>query len=119
MADAARFFGCGMAGVRSERLCVAHLDAEGSLLGVSLGYSRARDEVAVPLRRIAADALRLGTRAMVIAHNHPSGDPTPSAADCRVTARLAEVAGALDIALHDHLVFAGGDCRSFRALGLL
>lgn len=56
---------------------------------------------------------------MRLVHNHPSGDPTPSAADCRVTARLAEVAGALDIALHDHLVFAGGDCRSFRALGLL
>ena len=108
-----------MVGLASERLCVAHLDGEGALLGVSLYYARSTDRMAVPLRRIASDALRLDTKAMVIAHNHPSGDPTPSAADRRATAQLAEVTDALGIALYDHLVFASGDCRSFRALGLL
>ena len=54
-----------------------------------------------------------------IAHNHPSGDPSPSRADIEATRRLAEAAAALGIRLHDHLIFAGGDCRSFRALGLL
>jgi len=71
------------------------------------------------MRRIAADALRLGAHVIVVAHNHPSGDPTPSAEDCRATARLAEVAETLGIALCDHLVFAQGNWRSFRALGLL
>lgn len=119
LADAMRFFVSGMNGLSSERLCVAHLGADGALLGVSLGYSRASDRVGVPLRRIAGDALRLGAHAMVLAHNHPSGDPTPSAADRRATTRLAEVADALGIGVHDHLVFANRDCRSFRALGLL
>lgn len=119
MAAAARFFECGMGNLRSERICVAHLDADFGVIGVSLGYSRSTDHVDVPVRRIAADALRLGTHAMLIAHNHPSGDATPSAADRRVTARLADVAGALGIGLHDHLVFARGQCSSFRALGLL
>lgn len=117
--DARRFFASGMAGLASERLCVAHLGADGALLGVSLGYARRADRITVPLRRIASDALRLNTHAMVIAHNHPSGDPTPSAADRRATARIADIADALGIALHDHLVFASRDCRSFRALGLL
>ena len=54
-----------------------------------------------------------------MAHNHPSGDPRPSRADIQATRRLAETADALDIRLHDHLIFAGTDCRSFRELGLL
>lgn len=114
-----RFFASGITGLSSERLCVAHLDRDGALLGVSLGYAKDADRIAVPLRRIAGDALRLNTHAMVVAHNHPSGDPTPSAADRLATARLAQVADALGIALYDHLVFASRDCRSFRALGLL
>lgn len=117
--DALRFFSSGMNGLSSERLCVAHLDTDGALLGVSLSYSRSANRIAVPMRRIAADALRLGAHAIVVAHNHPSGDPTPSAEDCRATARLAQVADALGIALRDHLVFAKGNWRSFRALGLL
>jgi DNA repair protein RadC len=55
----------------------------------------------------------------VLAHNHPSGDSTPSEADCRATRRLASAAEALDCAILDHLVFGGKECSSLRALGLL
>ena len=71
------------------------------------------------MRAIFAAALGHDAAGMVIAHNHPSGDPRPSRADRDATRRLAETAPALGISLHDHLIFAGGGCRSFRELGLL
>ena len=74
---------------------------------------------AFPLRSIIADAAAHGSAGLVLAHNHPSGDPTPSAEDCRATRRLASAAEALDCAIIDHLVFAGTECTSFRSAGLL
>jgi len=76
--------------------------------------------VALPVRAIIADAARLGSAGIVLAHNYPSGDPTPSAADCRATRTLARTGETIDMAVVDHLVFApGGQCRSFRRMGLL
>ncbi|MGI8931891.1 MAG: JAB domain-containing protein, partial [Sphingomicrobium sp.] len=72
-----------------------------------------------PLRSIIADAALHGSAGIVLAHNHPSGDPTPSDGDCRSTRRLACAAEALDCMIVDHLVFGGKDCTSFRQLGLL
>ena len=72
-----------------------------------------------PVRQIIADAAQHGSAGIVLAHNHPSGDPRPSDSDCRVTRRLAAAAEALDCAVLDHLVFAGEDCTSFRRMGLL
>ena len=73
----------------------------------------------MPIREIIVDAAHHGSAGIVLAHNHPSGDPTPSNSDCRATRRLAAAAEALDCAIVDHLVFAGTDCTSFRQLGLL
>jgi DNA repair protein RadC len=72
-----------------------------------------------PLRQIIADAAVHGSAGIVLAHNHPSGDPTPSDSDRRATRRLAAAAEALDCAVLDHLVFGGGECASFRKLGYL
>ena len=72
------------------------------------------------MRSIIADAARLGSAGVVLAHNHPSGDATPSASDCRATRKLAVAGEAMDLAVVDHLVFAAdGECRSFRRMGLL
>ena len=60
-----------------------------------------------PLRQIIVDAAEHGSAGIVLAHNHPSGDATPSDSDCRATRRLATAAEALDCAVLDHLVFAG------------
>jgi DNA repair protein RadC len=65
------------------------------------------------------DAAKHNTTSIMLAHNHPSGDPTPSGSDCRVTRRLAIAAEALGIKIADHIVFARGLHRSFRELGLL
>ena len=68
---------------------------------------------------IIADAAVHGSAGIVLAHNHPSGDPRPSDSDCRATRRLAVAAEALDCAVLDHLVFAGTECTSLRQLGYL
>lgn len=61
----------------------------------------------------------LDCEGMIVAHNHPSGDPRPSDADMRFTRKLSNVSEAIEVAFLDHLVFAGGDMFSFRQAGLL
>jgi DNA repair protein RadC len=101
-----------------ERLWVAHLDHDSNCLKLSR-HDGDTFGTEFPLRSIIADAALHGSAGIVLAHNHPSGDPTPSAADRRATIRLACAAEALDCALVDHLVFGGTACTSFRQLGLL
>ena len=107
------------AGVRDEKLAVLHLDGGRSVLAIDDFDAAGPDLVALSLRDIFRRALALDATGLVIAHNHPSGDPKPSQADIQATRRLAAAAEALGIRLHDHLIFAGGECASFRALGLL
>ncbi len=103
---------------RRERLWVAHLDDQANCLHLTY-HEGDEGGTDFPIRSIIADAALRGTRAIVLAHNHPSGDPTPSAADKRATSRLACAAEALDCTVVDHLVFGGEHCTSFRELGLL
>ena len=106
-------------GLRSERLAVLHLASDRRLLGMVEGVVEAAEGVTLPIRAIVADALRFGSAGLVLAHNHPSGDDAPSAADVATTRRLAMVLGELDLVLHDHLIFGRSGVSSFRALGLL
>jgi DNA repair protein RadC len=101
-----------------ENLWVAHLDDDARCLHVSRhrGDGSGAD---FPLREIIADAARHGSAGIVLAHNHPSGNPTPSHSDIRATRRLATATEALDCTLLDHLVFAGRECTSLRRLGYL
>ena len=103
---------------RQESLWIAHLDDEARCLHLSRhpGNSCGAD---LPLREIIVEAARHGTAAILVAHNHPSGDPRPSDSDLRATRRLATAAEALDCRLLDHLVFAGERCASLRRLGYL
>ncbi len=117
--DAAELLGPLLIGLEEEKLAVIHLDKDRRLLGLVEGQLEARAEVALPIRAIVADALRFGSAGIILAHNHPSGEAKPSRADIEATRRLAAVMAELDVALHDHLVFAAGEVRSFRALGLL
>ncbi len=117
--DAADLLEPVLSGLGGEKVAVLHLDADRRLLGRIEGKLGAEAEVSLPMRAIVADALRFGSAGIVIAHNHPSGDASPSHLDIRSTARLAAVLSELGILLHDHLIFAGGEVSSFRALGLL
>lgn len=101
-----------------ESLWVAHVDDQARCVHMSR-HQGDESGANFPMRQIIADAAAHGSAGIVLAHNHPSGDATPSVADCRVTRRLAAAAEALDCAILDHLVFAGEQCTSFRRMGLL
>jgi DNA repair protein RadC len=119
IADATDLFASELAKLCTEELRVAHLDDEGYIVGLSSITGGDADMIDLPVREIVSEALTLGARGMILAHNHPSGDPTPSRADLMATRRLAEAARSLEIRLLDHLIFAGGHFRSFRQMGLL
>lgn len=120
LAVAQRFFaGClADSDPTRESLWVAHLDEEARCVHLS---RHPGDETGAnfPLKQIIGDAATHSSAGIVLAHNHPSGDPRPSDSDCRATRRLASAAEALDCAIIDHLVFAGKHCSSFRKMGLL
>lgn len=101
-----------------EWLRLAHLDEDGMLIGMT---EQAGGDHVLPLRlrHIVGQAFAHGSRRLLVAHNHPSGDPMPSRADLEGTRQLAELLRPLEIALVDHLVFARGGVTSFRQLGLL
>ena len=101
-----------------ESLWVAHVDEQSRCLHLS---RHPGDETGAqfPLRHIIADAAEHGSAGLVLAHNHPSGDPRPSESDFRCTRRLAIAAEALDCTVLDHLVFAGTEYTSLRRIGLL
>ena len=78
-----------------------------------------RDHVAISIRTVAADALAFDAVGVVIAHNHPSGDATPSARDLAFTRTLAAGLRTVEVVLLDHLVIAGERMTSLRAMGLV
>lgn len=101
-----------------ETLLIVHLDDRGQSLHLSRHHGD-KQGTAFPLRTIILDAAKYDSSSIVLAHNHPSRDPTPSNSDCRVTRRLAIAADALGIEIADHIVFARNGHRSFRELRLL
>lgn len=101
-----------------ESLWVAHVDDEARCLHVSR-HQGDEGSADFPIREIILDAARHGSAGIVLAHNHPSGDPRPSDSDFRATRRLAAAAQALDCTVLDHLVFGGSECSSLRRLGYL
>jgi DNA repair protein RadC len=101
-----------------ENLWVAHVDGQAQCVHLSR-YSGDETGASFPLRSIIIDAAEHGSAGILLAHNHPSGDPRPSDSDCRATRRLASAVEALDCTVLDHLVFAGTECTSFRRMGLL
>lgn len=97
---------------------IGQFDPEWRLLGSRHVAGGAR-RLAIPVRTVVADALAFGSRAVVIAHGHPSGDPEPSAADIAYTRLLARTLAAIEVRLADHLVVGAKSVVSLRALGLL
>jgi DNA repair protein RadC len=77
------------------------------------------DEASVHVREIIARAIALGATALIIVHNHPSGDPSPSNQDIRITQDLVEAARHMKIAVHDHVIVGASGRTSMRAMGLI
>ena len=77
------------------------------------------DHTPVYPREVVKRALELSATAVILVHNHPSGDPTPSRADIDMTKSVIEIAKPLGIAVHDHIIVGKGGHASFRALELI
>jgi DNA repair protein RadC len=117
--DAAKVLAPFFASAREERVVALHLDAQRRLLALTLEQMGDAEEVTLPVPAILASTLRLGAKALIVAHNHPSGDARPSEADKEATRRLADAARPLGLRLLDHLIFGNGAVQSLAALELL
>lgn len=102
-----------------EEFRVLFLDRKNILIADEAQARGTVDHAPVYPREVVKRALELGASALILVHNHPSGDPTPSRSDIAMTREIAAAARALHIEVHDHLVIGRGNHASFKALGLL
>jgi DNA repair protein RadC len=108
-----------MGALEREELRVLLLDTKNVVTGQRTVYRGNLAGSSVRVGEVYRDAVRSCSAAIIVAHNHPSGDPAPSAEDLRITAELAEAGRLLDIEMLDHLVIGRGRWTSLRALGVV
>jgi DNA repair protein RadC len=101
-----------------EHLWVAHVDDGARCIHLSR-HDGDQGGAGLPVRQVIADAASHGSAGIIVAHNHTSGDAMPSASDRQITRRLALAGEAIDLTLLDHIVIAGRQSSSMRAMGLL
>lgn len=114
-----RFCRLHMAGERREQFHVLFLAKDLRLIDHSCMQTGTVDHVTVYPREVMARALEVGATSLILAHNHPSGNPRPSRGDIRMTRQLASAGGYLGIYILDHIVVADSGNFSFRQHGLL
>lgn len=108
-----------MAHETKEQFRLLFLDRRNRLITEEVMQRGTIDHTPVYPREIVQRALDLGAGALILAHNHPSGDPTPSKYDIETTRVVVAACKPLDITVHDHIIIAGSEVASFKALGLL
>jgi DNA repair protein RadC len=104
---------------KTERFNILFLDRKNVLIADETQQKGTVDHTPVYPREVAKRALQLDASAIIMVHNHPSGDPTPSRADIEMTKEVKTALKAVGIELHDHLVIGRKANASFRSLGLL
>jgi DNA repair protein RadC len=108
-----------MAHSRVEEVRILFLNAKNALLANEALWQGSVDEASVHVREVIARAIALGATALIIVHNHPSGDPTPSTQDIRLTRDLVEAGRHMKVTVHDHVIVGASDRTSMRAMGLI
>ncbi len=108
-----------MAHLPVERVRVLFLNSKNVLIANETMWEGSIDESAVYIREIMRRALDLHATAIIVVHNHPSGDPSPSQQDIRLTRDLAEAGRHLKVTLHDHIIVGASGHKSLRAEGLI
>jgi DNA repair protein RadC len=102
-----------------ERVRVLHMNSRNMLIRDELMGEGSIDEAAVYVREVIRRAIDLGSSAIILVHNHQSGDPAPSRADIDLTRQVAEAGKRLNITLHDHIIMGAEGHSSLRAMGLI
>ena len=108
-----------MAHKRVEEVRILFLNAKNMLLANEALWQGSVDEASVHVREVIARAIALGATALIIVHNHPSGDPTPSTQDIRLTRDLVEAGRHMKVNVHDHVIVGAQGRTSMRAMGLI
>jgi DNA repair protein RadC len=116
--DVANLLQIEMAALEQEQLRVVLLDTKHRILATRTVYQGSVNQAQVRVGEVYRDAVRQNATAIVAVHNHPSGDPTPSAADVSLTVEMVRAGEMLDIDLLDHLIIGQGRWLSLRRLGL-
>ncbi len=102
-----------------EEVRVLFLNAKNVLIANEAMWQGSVDEAAVHVREVISRAIAVGATAIIIVHNHPSGDPTPSQADIRLTRDLIDAGRHMKVTVHDHVIVGATGRTSFRAQGLI
>ena len=108
-----------MGSLKNEQLRLLFLDKKNQIITDEAQQEGTIDHTPIYTREIIKRALELGASGLIIVHNHPSGDPTPSQADIRATRDIQVAAERLSIQVHDHIIIGKNTHLSFRAKGLL
>jgi DNA repair protein RadC len=116
--DVVNLVGIEMASLEQEQLRVVLLDTKHRVINIRSIYQGSVNQAQVRVAEVFRDAIRHNASAIIAIHNHPSGDPTPSAADVALTAEIRQAGELLDIQLLDHLIIGAGRHVSMRRLGL-
>jgi len=102
-----------------ERVRILHLNTKNILIRDEVMSEGSIDQASVHVREVIRRAIDLGSSGLILVHNHPSGDPSPSRADISLTRDIIEAGKRLNIAVHDHVIIAASGHSSMRALGLI
>src|SRR5215210_5927251 len=108
-----------MAHARVEAVRVLFLNAKNKLIANEALWQGSVDEASVHVREVIARAIALGATALIIVHNHPSGDPSPSQQDIRLTRDLVEAGRHMRVTVHDHVIVGTQGRSSLKAMGLI
>ena len=117
--DAADYLVSHFAGYEKEAFVIVHLDTRHRVIEIEEAFTGTINGASVYPREVVKSALTRNAAAVILAHNHPSGVAEPSQADRRLTDRLSEALGLIDVRVLDHLVVAGDEFVSFAQRGLL
>ncbi|CAB3890915.1 DNA repair protein RadC [Achromobacter deleyi] len=108
-----------LGGFEHEVFAVLFLDTQHRLIEYAEMFHGTIDSASVYPREVVKETLRLNAAAVIISHNHPSGNPEPSAADKAMTAQLRQALALVDVRTLDHIIVAGSRTTSFAERGLL
>lgn len=103
----------------TEQFRILFLDKRNQIIADEVQQKGTVDHTPVYVREVVKRALELGSSAIVLVHNHPSGDPTPSRADIEMTKQIVTAAKNLGIVVHDHIIVGKQGHANFRGLGLI
>lgn len=117
-ADVAHLVGSEMALLPQEEFWVLHLDTRNRVLRVRKLYRGTLNQATVRVAEVFRDAIRDNAAAIIVVHNHPSGDPTPSPQDVALTQDLVRAGNLLDVPLLDHIIIGLGRWVSLKERGL-